>query len=218
MEVDGRLIDYIDYLSWELPEYLRDIYENAMTAKVPVIRKPAQSFLKVLLSMQRPKNILEIGTAVGFSSMFMSEFIDSDSKITTIELIPERIKTARENFEKFGKTGQITLLEGDAGEYLKKFSEDENFKVDFVFMDAAQAQYIYYLPFIRKIMVDGGVLLTDNVLHDGDIIESRYSVNRRDRTVHTRMREFLQEITHSEGMKTSILPIGDGMSVTCFRK
>ncbi|MCR5625549.1 MAG: O-methyltransferase [Lachnospiraceae bacterium] len=213
MNVDERTIDYIDYLSWSLPEYLNKIYEDAMAAKVPVIRKSSQSFLKTMLTIKKPVEILEVGTAIGFSSMFMSEYMPEGAHITTIELIEARIKEARENFKRFEKEDKIKLIEGDAGEVLKKLSGEEE-RFDFIFLDAAQAQYISYLPYIIKLMKPEAVLITDNVMHDGDIVNLRYYVNRRDRTVHSRMREYLYEITHSNELTTTILPIGDGMSLS----
>jgi len=217
MIVNERTNEYIDYLTWTLPEYLQEVYENAVAAKVPVLRKPAQSFLKVILTEKKPENILEIGTAVGFSAMLISEYVPETAHITTLELIEERIKEAKKNFKANGKESMISLIEGDAGVSLEKLKE-ENRKFDFILLDAAQAQYIAYLPNLLALMNDGAILVTDNVLHNGDIIRPRFSVNRRDRTVHGRMRDYLIEISTNEHLQTSILPIGDGMSVSVFKE
>ena len=164
----------------------------------------------MLLVMKQPEHILEIGTAVGFSSLMMSECVSADCTITTIENYEKRIPIARENFARAGKDHQITLLEGDAMEVLKGLTGP----YDFVFLDAAKAQYIYYLPELLRMMPKGAVLVSDNVLQDGNIVESRFAVERRDRTIHARMREYLYELTHREDLETSILPLGDGVTVS----
>ena len=169
-----------------------------------------QSFLKVLLAIKRPKRILEVGTAIGFSAILMSEYAPDDCKITTIEKYEKRIPIARENFSRAGKEDKIALLEGDALEILK--SLDESY--DFIFMDAAKGQYIYYMPEVVRLLAKDGVLVSDNVLQDGDIIESRFAVERRNRTIHSRMREYLYELKHHPLLETSIIPLGDGVALS----
>ena len=169
-----------------------------------------QSFLKVLLAMHAPRSILEVGTAVGFSALLMSEYAPADCRITTIENYEKRIPAARENFRRAGKEGQITLIEGDALDVLKKLEGS----YDFIFMDAAKGQYIHYLPEVLRLLKDGGVLVSDNVMQDGEVIESRFAVERRNRTIHARMREYLYELKHTEELLTSILPLGDGVAVS----
>ena len=167
-----------------------------------------QSFMKTMLVMNKPKQILEVGTAIGFSALLMSEF--TDGHITTIENYDKRIPIARDNFKKYHKEHQITLLEGDAMEVLKTLAGP----YDFIFMDAAKGQYIHYLPEIMRLLAPGGVLISDNVMQDGDIIESKYAVTRRDRTIHKRMREYLYTLKHHEELETSILTLGDGVAVS----
>lgn len=237
--INQRLEAYIDYESWNLPVSLKKIYNEAVQDEVPVIRKPVQTFLKTLLKIHKPKNILEIGAAVGFSALLMSEYTDEDTRIITIEKVPARIKKAKENISKYDKYGKIKLIEGDALQIkeeleelrqAEKAEEVESFEAcdiidkakesegleefDFIFMDAAKGQYPAMLPILLSVLKPGGILITDNILHDGDIIESRYSVNRRDRTIHSRMREYVTMLTHNEGLSTSILPIGDGISLS----
>ena len=166
--------------------------------------------MKVLLQIKKPMRILEVGTAVGFSALLMSEYVSEDCKITTIEKYEKRIPIARENFKRAGKEEQITLLEGDALEILK--SLDETY--DFIFMDAAKGQYINWLPDVMRLMKNGGVLISDNVLQEGDIIESHYLVERRNRTIYKRMREYLYELKHNPSLITSIIPLGDGVTVS----
>ena len=184
------------------------IEREALADRVPIIRKEMGSFLKTVLAQKHPKNILEVGAAVGYSSILMSENIDEDAKITTIENYDKRIIKARENIKMAGKENVITLLEGDAGQILKTLSGS----YDFIFMDAAKAQYIVILPEILRLLSSGGILITDNVLQEGDLVQSRFAVCRRDRTIHSRMREYLYEVTHNDELVTSVIPLGDGIT------
>ena len=172
-----------------------------------------QSLISFLLEMKKPNAVLEIGTAVGFSSMFMSEYVPEDTIIDTIEKVPIRIKCAKENFERYGKNDRITLYEGDAVDVLKKLAA-EGRKYDFIFMDAAKGQYLNFLEPVLDMLTDDGLLVTDNVLQDGDIIQSRYAITKRDRTIHGRMREYLYFLTHLERFKTVVLPVGDGAALS----
>ena len=166
--------------------------------------------MKLLLAMNRPKRILEVGTAVGFSSILMAEYAPKDCKIVTIENYEKRIPIARANFVRAGKEKQIALLEGDAADVLKTLNEP----FDLIFMDAAKGQYIHFMPDILRLLKTGGTLVSDNVLQDGDIIESHYAVTRRNRTIYKRMREYLYELTHREDLVTAVLPVGDGITVS----
>ena len=206
MITDERFVTYIHSLEKPNSKILTEIEREAHKDLVPIIRKEMESFLRVILTIKHPKEILELGTAIGYSAILMSEACDA--KITTIENYEKRIPIARENFAKAGKDNQIELLEGDALEVMKTLPEA---KYDFIFMDAAKAQYINYLPEVMRLLTPGGVLITDNVLQDGDLIQSKFVVRRRDRTIHKRMREFLEEIKHDDRLETSIVPIGDGI-------
>lgn len=210
MIVDERMVTFIHSLETENSEILETIEKEALETFVPIIRKEMRSFLKVLLSIQKPLKILEVGTAVGFSALLMSEYAPEGCTITTIEKYEKRIPIARENFKRAGKEEVITLLEGDALEILKGLQES----YDFIFMDAAKAQYIYYMPEVIRLLGKGGILVSDNVLQDGDIIESRFAVERRNRTIHSRMREYLYALKHEERLLTSIIPLGDGVAVS----
>ena len=210
MIVDERMVAYINSLDVGNSALVNQIEEEALATYVPIIRKEMQNFLKVILEMKRPKAILEVGTAVGFSALLMSEHVDADCHITTIEKYEKRIPIAHENFRRAGKEHQITLLEGDALEILK--SLDGSY--DFIFMDAAKGQYIYYMPEVVRLLETDGVFVTDNVLQDGDIIESRFAVERRNRTIHSRMREYLYELKHHKLLETSIIPLGDGVALS----
>ncbi len=211
--IDERLSTYIDSISWDIPKYLKEVERAALDDEVPIIRRSMQSLISFLLEMKKPNAVLEIGTAVGFSSMFMSEYVPEDTIIDTIEKVPIRIKCAKENFERYGKTDRITLYEGDAVDVLKKLAA-EGRKYDFIFMDAAKGQYLNFLEPVLDMLTEDGLLVTDNVLQDGDIIQSRYAITKRDRTIHGRMREYLYFLTHSERFKTVVLPVGDGAALS----
>ena len=210
MIVDERLVTYINSLDTGNTEILDQIEKEAIAAYVPIIRKEMQSFLKLLLAMQKPMRILEVGTAVGFSAILMAQYAPADCKIVTIENYEKRIPVAKENFKRAGKDEQITLLEGDAMQILATLSGE----FDMIFMDAAKGQYINFMPDILRLLKSGGVLVSDNVLQDGDIIESHYVVERRNRTIYKRMREYMYELTHNEGLVTAVLPVGDGITVS----
>ena len=210
MDRNERIAVYLRSLESPENPLLEEIEQEALASYVPIIRKETQSLLKTLLTMLRPARVLEVGTAVGFSALLMSEYLPEDAHITTIEKYEKRIPIARQNFRRAGKEEQITLIEGDAMEVLK--SLDGPF--DFVFMDAAKGQYPHYLPEVLRLLTPGGVLMSDNVLQDGSLIESRFAVERRDRTIHSRMREYLYELKHREDLMTSILPLGDGVALT----
>ena len=210
MIVDERIVTFINSMETENSRILENIEREALDARVPIIRKEMQSFLKVLLLVKRPMRVLEVGTAVGFSALLMSEYLPESAVITTIENYEKRIPIARENFRRAGKEAQITLLEGDAQDVLKTLDEP----YDFIFMDAAKGQYINFLPELLRLMPAGGLLISDNVLQEGDIVESRYGVTRRNRTIHTRMREYIYTLTHAEQLETSIVPIGDGITLS----
>ncbi len=205
-----RYVSFINSLDTENPAYLNELEEYAKKTEVPIIRKQMQSLIRVLLTLGQPKQILEVGTAIGFSALFMSEYAPDDCHITTIEKYEKRIPLARENFRKSGREHRFTLLEGDAAAILPTLTG----QFDLIFMDAAKGQYLHFLPDVLRLLAQGGILISDNVLQDGDIIESRFAVTRRNRTIHARMREYLYELKHNEALETVILTVGDGAAVS----
>ncbi len=210
MEMSERIATYIQSLESPETGIIGEIEREALEAHVPIIRKETQSFLKVVLMMKRPLRVLEVGTAVGFSAILMSGHLPEGGHITTIENYEKRIPIARENFKRAGKEKEITLIEGDALEVMRGLAGP----YDFIFMDAAKGQYIHYLPEAVRLLAPSGALLSDNVMQDGDILESRFAVERRNRTIHKRMREYLYELKHREDLETSILPLGDGVALS----
>ena len=210
MIVDERYTTYLNSLYPELNEDLDNIRREARANYVPIIRDETMNLLTTLIRMNRPKRILEVGAAVGFSACLMASVVGPDTPIVTIENYEPRIPIATNNIKNMGFENQITLIEGDATQVLKELEGP----FDFVFMDAAKGQYINFWPEIKRLTEDGGIIVTDNVLQDGDIIESRYAITRRNRTIHKRMRDYLFELTHDEGYTTTILPLGDGVSIS----
>ena len=208
--VNERIVDYINSLDKGNSPVCNAIEKEALADGVPIIRKEMGNLLKVLLLLKQPQKILEVGTAVGYSSILMSENMPKTCRITTSENYEKRIPVAKNNFKRAGKEEVITLLEGDAMDILKELDGT----YDFIFMDAAKGQYINFLPELLRLMPAGGLLISDNVLQEGDIVESRYGVTRRNRTIHTRMREYIYTLTHAEQLETSIVPIGDGITLS----
>ncbi|GFI21862.1 putative O-methyltransferase [Lachnospiraceae bacterium] len=214
--MDERMLTFIHSFDSAKPKYLDALERYAKETNVPIIRPQMQSLLRFLVTWGRPKQILEVGTAIGFSALLMSEYAPKECHITTIEKYEKRIPLAKENFKKAGKSDCITLLEGDATEILASLKEDGVF--DLIFMDAAKGQYINFLPDIRRLLSPTGLLVSDNILQEGELIESKYAVIRRNRTIHNRMRAYLYELTHCEELETTILPIADGVTLSAKRE
>jgi len=210
MIIDERYTTYLNSLYPELSPVLSDIRREALDTYVPIIREETINLLQTLIKLNRPKTILEVGAAVGFSASLMAETAGPEVSITTIENYEPRIPIANANFKRAGFQNQISLLEGDAMDILPTLKGP----FDFIFMDAAKGQYINFWPEIKRLIKDGGVVVTDNVLQDGDIIESRFAITRRNRTIHKRMRDYLFELTHDSDFQTTILPLGDGVSIS----
>lgn len=210
MIVDERMVTYINSLDEGNGEFLDRLEQEAKRDRVPIIRREMQSFLKVLLKLKNPARILEVGTAVGFSALLMCENTPESTTVTTIEKYEKRISAAKENFRKAGMEHRIRFMEGDAMDVLKNLEGS----FDFIFMDAAKGQYIHFMPEIMRLLAKGGVLVSDNVLQEGEIIESHFAVERRNRTIYKRMREYLFALKHDDRLLTSIVPIGDGAAVS----
>lgn len=202
--------EYLQAMHKEEDELLESIKRYAFEKYVPIIKHEVKQLLEVLLTMHKPLQILEIGTAIGYSSILMSKYLVDDGKITTLERSDEMISIAEENIRLAHKEGIITILKGDAEEILPTLKG----QYDFIFMDAAKGQYITFLPYCLKLLKVGGLLVSDNVLQDGAIAKSRWSIPRRQRTIHGRMRAYLWELNHNHTLKTAILPIADGITLS----
>lgn len=209
---DERMLTFIHSFDREMPDYLKKLEKYSLETAVPIIRPQMQSLLRFLITWGKPVNILEVGTAIGFSALFMSEYAPKGCHITTIEKYDKRIPLARENFAAADRENDITLLEGDAAEILSELSGEKTY--DLIFMDAAKGQYINFLPDILRLLSPNGILVSDNILQEGELIESKYAVTRRNRTIHNRMREYLYALTHNDALETMILPIADGVTLS----
>ena len=211
MIIDNRITEYLHSLEISRGELLDTIEKKAIEDGVPIIRSETAALLRSLTAALRPENILEIGTAVGYSALQMCQVMPENCHITTIETYEKRIPEAKENFRKAGEESRITFLEGDADMWLKELKGKQ---FDLVFMDAAKGQYLNWLPLLLDLMPVGAVLISDNVLQDGDVVQSRFAVQRRNRTIHSRMREYLYELKHMEEFETAVIPIGDGVTIS----
>ena len=205
-----RLVTYLHSLEKTDSPLVREIAREAVASCVPIVRRETASLLQTLIAMKRPRQILEVGTAVGFSALLMCEYGPEGCHVTTIEKYGKRIPVAKENFRRAGRENQIALLEGDAADILPELTGS----FDMIFMDAAKGQYIRFLPDSLRLLAPGGFLVSDNVLQDGDVTESRFAVDRRNRTIHARMREYLYELKHHPLLETVVLPVGDGVTVS----
>ena len=214
MIVDERLVAYINSIDTDNTQLLNQIEAEALADNVPIIRKETQSLLKTLLALKAPKNILEAGAAVGFSAILMATYGPDDCHITTMENYDKRIPVAKSNIKRAGLEDRIKLLEGDATAIMEELEES----FDMIFIDSAKGQYLAMLPIAVRLLKSGGLLVSDNVLQDGEIIESRYAVTRRNRTIHSRMRDYLYEIKHHPELISSILPVGDGVTVSVIQR
>lgn len=213
MIINERLSEYLKALECDLPEYLDELEQQALADEVPIIRKEAQALLRFLLCLLKPERILEVGCAVGFSAAFMSEYMPENCTITTIEKVEMRIKEAKKNLSRIPGADKVTLLCGDAMDILKELSEQGE-SYPFIFMDAAKGQYMNFLPYLMKLLPAGGILITDNVLQEGTIVESKYTIPRRERTIHMRMREYVYTLKHMKELETVVLPVGDGVTLS----
>lgn len=213
MIVDERIASFINSMNQDDDGIIATIEKEAMEDEVPIIRRETKEWIKTMLLITKPMQVLEVGTAVGYSAIYMTNFLPEGAHVTTIEKWKPRIEKAKENFMRADIQDRITLLEGDAAEQLKKLEGP----FDFIFMDAAKGQYIHFLPEVIRLLRKDGVLISDNVLQNGEVLDSRYVVNRRNRTIHNRMREYLYTLKHHDQLETSILPLGDGvaLSVKC---
>lgn len=208
-----RMVSFINSLDRGNSPVIADIEKEALEQGIPIIKKEMQGLLKFMVTAFRPEQILEVGTATGFSALLMWEASGRKCKITTIEKYEKRIPVAKENFQRAGADTAIELIEGDADEVLNSLGGSYSM----IFMDAAKGQYLHFLPKVTELLSDGGILITDNVLQEGDVCESRYAVTRRNRTIHSRMREYLYQLTHSDVFETTILNIGDGVALSVKR-
>ena len=205
-----RLEAYLHSLEPDPSPLLCELERYAREHRIPIVRRETAAFLKTLVALKAPREILEIGTAIGYSALRMCQALGADGHLTTIEKWEKRIPQARENFRRAGELHRITLLEGDAAQVLRTLAGP----YDFIFLDAAKGQYLALLPELERLTAPGGVLVTDNIFQEGTVLESRYAVRRRDRTIHARLREYLYQLKHRPQWETALVPVGDGVAVS----
>lgn len=214
-----RLTVFIESRTPALSRPLAALEEKALGEGVPIIRPQTQNLLLFFLELTQPERILEIGTGVGFSALVMESALPAGGQITTIEKDSVRAAEAQEHFRQFGAGPErIRLFKGDAQQVLEKLGPEEKECYDLIFLDGAKGQYVSYLPLLFSLLKPGGILISDNILKDGEILESRYAVVRRDRTIHRRMLTYLDELCHSDALRTILLETGDGMAVSVKKR
>ena len=215
MITNPKVLEYLDIISPVNSKAIEEIRAEAKKNYIPIIKRDTENFLKFVLKMQNPGSILEIGCAVGYSAAVMLE--NSDADIVTVEKMPERVEEAKRNIKYADFESRASILEGDAGEILKSLA-DKGEKFDFIFMDAAKAQYITWLPIVKKLLKESGMIFSDNCLQEGDLAESSFAIRKRDKTIHKRMREYIYLLLHDETLESWIFSIGDGVLLSRSRR
>ena len=218
MSYDERMDTYLQTLSRGLPPFLEDLEASALSERVPLIRKDTQDVIRMLLALHKPERILEVGTAVGYSSLFMAGYLGGTTFIDTIELDTDMADEAEMNFRRFKRDDVITLHRGDASEILEDMAEQGGRSYDLVFIDAAKSQYKVYFSQAMRMVHPGSVIVTDNILESGLVLESHFLVEKRDRTIHDKLREYIYLIKNDERLETAILSVGDGIAVSVVKE
>ena len=207
---EERMNLYLSSLYEENSPLLREVEAMARREAIPVVRPQTQGLLRTLLAAKAPARLLEIGSAIGFSAIFFCEYGPADMEVVTIELDAERARRAGELISRAGLEKRVRIINADATDILPTLTGP----FDFIFQDAAKGQYIHWLDDILQLMHSGSILVTDNVLMDGDLLWPHVLMERRDRTIYRRLRAYLYRLTHDPALTTSILPVADGVSIS----
>lgn len=209
--------DYMEeYIRGLIPQregILKELEEFAKENKVPIVQKETGKFLEFMVNMKKPMRILELGTAIGFSSILMYEASNTNPDIITIERDSKMIEYAKENIKKFDLQDKIKIEEGDCLEVLEKLQEP----FDLIFMDAGKGHYNHFLPHCLRLLNEDGIIIADNVLFRG-MVASDDLVKRRKITIVKRMRTYLDLVNSNDELITSVIPMGDGIAITKRRK
>lgn len=213
MELE-TICNFIQALQPPFSEKLHELEQDARKRNIPIISHETASLLGVLFTMNPPKNILEIGTAIGFSACFMSQYLQPGGKITTIDRFPVMLQEARPNIDALGLNEVIEIREGDAADIVPTLTGP----YDVVFLDGAKGQYPSFLQNCLPLLSVGGLLIADDVLQEGELAKSRFDVPRRQRTIHKRMRSFLWDISHMDCLQSAIVPVGGGLAISVKTK
>lgn len=205
--VKPELVDFMREKQKALAGGLGALEADAHQRGVPVIPHETVVFLQFLLGQLRPKEILEIGTAIGFSASLMTEYLVEDGHVTTIDRYDVMIKEAKENFQRLDIEDKVTLLEGQAAEVLPTLSGP----YDFIFMDSAKSKYIEFLPECLRLLRKGGVLMVDDVFQAGTILDPLEEIPRKNRAIHRKLNEFLDVVMTHPQLTSTLVPLGDGV-------
>ncbi len=206
---DEGLKNYIDGVLPLREGELGRLQEYGYKEGYPIIPKDTAALMAVLLSGEKPKNILELGTAIGFSACFMADFLAEGGRVTTVDRYPLMIEEAKKNITELGKSELIRMIEGDINEVVRSLRGE----FDVIFMDGGKGQYINILPDCLRLLRKGGLLIADDILLDGEIGKDRLGIKRRNRTTWSRLRDFIDALVKNDRLETSILTIGGGMAV-----
>ncbi|SHE89464.1 O-methyltransferase [Clostridium fallax] len=211
--MSGITHEYMEtYLRSLIPERegkLKDIEDFGRENSVPIVQKETAKFLEFMVSMKKPKKILELGTAIGYSAILMYEAAETEPEITTIERDEKMISIAEDNISKYNLKGKIKVLQGDCLEILENLED----KFDLIFMDAGKGHYNHFLPHCLRLLKDDGIIIADNVLFRG-MVASKELVKRRKITIVKRMKTYLDMVSKDESLITTVIPMGDGIAVT----
>lgn len=206
---DEKLLSYINSVLPMRDGKLGELQKYGYDNNYPIIPKDSVALMAVILSLLKPSEILELGTAIGFSACFMTDFLKDGGKVTTVDRYPLMIEEAKENIKNLGKTESIRIIEGDINEVVSKL----NGEYDLIFMDGGKGQYVNILPDCLRLLRTGGILIADDILLDGEIGKDRLDVKRRNRTTWSRLRDFIDALVNDSRLETSILTIGGGMAL-----
>ena len=209
--VPPYITEYLRAKTVQDSEFLRELEKFAARNSVPIAEPETARFLSVITRLIRPRRILEIGCAIGYSSLVMAKNLDGGGKITTLEYNHDMAETARENIKCAGCESKIEVVEADAKEYLSYIDTDGAF--DLIFLDGPKAHYIYMLDDCIRLLRTGGVLIADNVFYKGMIPDDNHVV-RRKITIVKRLRRFIDELMARGDLETSLLPLGDGVALS----
>ncbi len=201
--------EYLRGLIGESSGKLKELEDFAKENGVPIVQKEAGKFLEFMVSMKKPLKILELGTAIGYSSILMYDASKTNPDIVTIERSKEMIELAKENIKRFNLEDKITIKEGDCLEVLENLDEE----FDLIFMDAGKGHYNHFLPHCLRLLKEDGIIIADNVLFRG-MVPSQDLVKRRKITIVKRMRTYLEMVSNDENLITSVIPMGDGIAIT----
>ncbi|MFD2308502.1 O-methyltransferase [Enterococcus termitis] len=205
--VKKELVDFMRNKQKKIDGELGVIEEEAHEAGVPIIPHETVAFLQFFLGQLKPKDILEIGTAIGFSSSLMAQYVGEEGQVTTIDRFDVMIRKAKVTYQRLGLEDKVTLLEGQAAEILPTLTGP----YDFIFMDSAKSKYIEFLPDCLRLLRVGGVLMVDDVFQAGTILDPIEEIPRSQRTIHRKLNQFLDTVMTHPDLTSTLLPLGDGV-------